>query len=202
MKALMIISLLVTGIARGASCPKSVPQEVDSVVILFDGLMTAELNLRLLERSIGESIKNRCGENKVLLINSYYGKSSARKVTKCLQTLQQKTKKKLKFMAIGHSFGAGKGVMNFIENFQKKKMNLDDVITFDPRGYSYKYTNPGLPTVKNFVNIYQRRPLAGKKVKNADYEIDVTGESSHIDLPKKLGDKALSQLSASFQCAI
>ena len=69
--------------------------------------------------------------------------------------------------------------MNLIKNFQKEKMSLDDVITFDPRGYSIN-TRTGLPTVKNFVNVDQTRPLEGMKVKNADFEVDVTGESSHV----------------------
>ena len=89
-----------------AKCPKNLSKSVDSIVILLDGLMTAELKLRLLERSVGKTIQNRC-ERKMF---SYSTRTTnlLLKTCKMPQKLQKNSQKKLKMTALAIVLAEGK----------------------------------------------------------------------------------------------
>ena len=172
------------------------------LLINFDGLGASEFGIKILENNISSKIKTRCTSKEVQAITFHYGKRGTRKAYDCAKRLAKRYPP-LSINILGHSYGSGKGVFNFLKNsVDESIIDIDNAVTFDPRGYSHKYTNPGLPHVNNFVNIFQTKPLKGMKVKGANFERDVTGRGiTHGNLPKTKGDLALSKLTYKLQCA-
>jgi len=169
------------------------------VVVLFDGLGTNELGSKLLQKDVGEIIENRCSREHITFVNFHYGKPGAKKALNCLKSFKSSFGKSVSFHTVDHSFGAGKGVMNLLE-ISRGVVTYQNVITFDPRGYSYRYKNPGNAIVENFINIYQTIPLAGRPVEGADFELNA-GASGHMSLPMKEGPRALKHLRGRLTCA-
>lgn len=201
---LIALSALFLNTYAFAQCEKELKEakekNISTLIITFDGLATAELKMRLLQKTFVKAAKKACGKDQVIGADFYYSKSSAKEAFACAQSFVKEFGANARINVVGHSFGAGKGVFNFLENAQASGMNVDNVVTFDPRGYSYQYANPGAPTVHHFVNIYQKIPLAGMLVAGADKEFNVTGKTSHIRLPRKFSDFALEQTVGSLNC--
>lgn len=172
-----------------------------TLIITFDGLGTAELGMGVLQRRVVKKVEERCGENQVASKDFYYSKRGAKKAVACALSFKKEFGDSLSLHIMGHSFGAGKGVFNFIKEAKKSGLNIENAITFDPRGYSYKYSAPSKRIVSNFINIYQKIPLAGRPVKGADFERVVTGKASHVGLPRVFGDMALANTIGDLSCA-
>ena len=187
-----------------ASCERALEQAqvglgAPLVVVLFDGLGTNEMGSKLLLRDLGSKIQERCEHENLHFVHFHYGKAGARRALDCLQAFKQNFDQEVSFQAIGHSFGAGKGVMNLLD-ISRGKIQFDNVLTFDPRGDSYRYKNPGRSQVTRFINVYQSLPLAGRPVAGADQEI-FAGPSGHMSLPRKKGDEALRFVVGRLSCA-
>lgn len=202
--AIVVSMLSLAFMTCQADCPEELQEaRLQSaspiVVVLFDGLGTNELGSKLLQKDFGEVIERRCSREHITFVNFHYGKSGARKALSCLQSFKSAFGKSVSFHTIGHSFGAGKGVMNLLE-ISKGVLQFQNAITFDPRGYSYRYKNPGKSVVEKFINIYQTIPLAGRPVANANFELNA-GASGHMSLPKKTGELALAQVVGRLTCA-
>jgi pimeloyl-ACP methyl ester carboxylesterase len=170
------------------------------VVIQFDGLGTNEMGTRLLQRAIGSKLENRCSREHVTIVNFHYGKAGVERAMQCLESFRQRFGTRASFHLVGHSFGAGIGVINLLER-STNKLRFQNVVTFDPRGGTYRYSSPGSAQVDRFINIYQRTPLAGRTVTGASFEEDVTGKSGHVRLPFNMGDLALSKVGGRLSCA-
>ncbi len=203
MKTLLILVSLCLVLTAKANCPAQLKEAINedrsTLIITFDGLMTAELKAKLLQKSFVKEAKNLCGDS-IIGADFYYSKAKAKKAVQCALSFKKEFGSSFRLNLVGHSFGAGKGVFNFLKEAKKKNLQVDNVVTFDPRGYSYRYSNPGSPLVNHFINIYQKVPLAGMKVKGADKEFNVTGQASHIALPRKLSSFALSKTLGSLNC--
>jgi hypothetical protein len=183
-------------------CPKFSSNKQKALLINFDGLGASEFGIKILESAISKKIKKRCNSIEVKSVNFHYGKRGARAAYDCAKTLL-KEHPSLSVNIFGHSYGGGKGVFNFLDNSVAESIvDVENAVTFDPRGYSYEYSNPGKPMVNNFVNLYQRKSLKGMVVKGADFEQDSTGNNvTHGNLPKTKGNLALSKLTNTLQCA-
>lgn len=205
MKTPLIFALLLITFNSYSQCPELLKEAKENgasnLIITFDGLGTAELKMGVLQKRVVSKIKDRCGSKNISSKDFYYGKDAAKEAIACAQSFSKAFGGRFSLHVLGHSFGAGKGVFNFIEEAEKKGQYIENIVTFDPRGYSYKYANPGKEVVGNFVNIYQKVPLAGKKVKNADKEFNVTGMSSHVGLPRKFATLALESMEGALRCA-
>lgn len=172
-----------------------------TLIITFDGLGTAEFGMGVLQKRVVKKVEERCGENQVVSQDFYYSKKGAKKAVNCALSFKKEFGDALGLHIMGHSFGAGKGVFNFIEGAKKAGLSIENAITFDPRGYDYKYSAPSKKVVSNFINIYQKVPLAGRPVKGADFERVVTGKASHVGLPRVFGDMALANTVGDLSCA-
>ncbi|MCF8059549.1 MAG: hypothetical protein K9K67_09650 [Bacteriovoracaceae bacterium] len=205
MKMPIALTLLFLTVNSYSQCPELLKEAKEkgasSLIITFDGLGTAEFGLGVLQKRVISKIKDRCGAKNISSMEFYYSKEGAKDAMVCAKSFSKAFGGRFTLHVLGHSFGAGKGVFNFIEEAQKADQYIENVVTYDPRGYSYKYENPGKGTVGNFVNIYQKVPLSGRKVKNADSEFDVTGKSSHVSLPKKFANLAMENLEGALSCA-
>lgn len=176
-------------------------QRPKALIINFDGLFISEFGGQLLHHNIGKKIVSKCRNKEVISTTFYYGKSSAKKAYLCAKQLKEKFPK-LSINVFGHSYGGGKGVFNFLDELVDDALfTLDNVVTFDPRGYSYQYENPGTQYIKKFINIYQRNPLRGMLVQNANYQEDVTGTADHGSLPKVHAQKVMKKLVKGLSCA-
>lgn len=199
----MIIFILLNGEVF-ANCPSLLKEakKNDSSILLinFDGLGTAELGLKVLERRISKKIKKRCGK-KVVFKSFHYGDSGSDQAVSCAESFNEYFGPQFSLNIFGHSYGGGKGVFNFLSLAKKTNLQIINAVTFDPRGDSYQYTNPGNSLVSNFINFFQRIPLAGMVVENADYEFDVTGKTSHISLPKDFSEQTLNLMVGDLTCA-
>lgn len=199
-ESFLLITLLFSNVLF-AKCPETISSKTKSIIINFDGLGASEFGLKILERHVSKEIKSSCLNQEVLSLTFHYTKRGASNAIECVKVLQKTTPSQISINTFGHSFGGGKGVMNFIYEAKNQNIQIENVVTFDPRGYSYRYTNPGAPLVKNFVNIYQRYPLKGMQVQNADFEKDVTGETNHGDIPKDFKEMAIENLIGHLSCA-
>lgn len=188
-----------------ANCEKLLEEAkkkgASTLIVAFDGLGTAELNMGVLERTFAKTAIERCGEERVIAEDFYYSKKGAKKAVACAVSFKKAFGRDFELNVVGHSFGAGKGVFNFFKEAKGKGLVAANAITFDPRGYDYKYARPSKNEVRNFVNIYQQIPLAGRTVKGADFEKNVTGKASHVGLPRGFSDLALSQMVGELACA-
>lgn len=200
----IIITLALFGslsVIAKTKCPEFTTNKSKVLLVNFDGLGASELGLKILERNISSRIKDRCSSLEVHSVTYHYGKRGAKKAYQCAKQIFD-NHPNISINIFGHSFGGGKGVFNFLNKVQNESiLEVENAVTFDPRGYTYRYTNPGSPYVNNFINIYQRNPLRGMKVKNTDFEIDVTGTSSHGNLPKNHWQTALKNLEGSLSCS-
>lgn len=204
MKNALAITLALTSIGTLANCEKLLEQAKrenrPQLVLTFDGLATAELGMKVLEHTFIKEYERECPRRPIMTKTFYYSKSGAKKAVACAQSFKDEFGDRAKLSIVGHSFGAGKGVFNFIEAARKSDLFIENAVTFDPRGYDYKYSAPSKSLVGNFVNIYQKFPLAGRKVKGADYEANVTGRTSHVGLPGKFSDLALAHVKGYLKC--
>lgn len=173
----------------------------NTLIIAFDGLGTAEFGMGVLRRRVVSKVEERCGANRISSEDFYYSKKGAKKAVACAKAFEKEFGSSFSLHVMGHSFGAGKGVFNFIKAAKGTGLNIENAITFDPRGYSYKYSAPSKKQVENFVNIYQNVPLAGRPVKGADFERNVTGKASHVGLPRVMADMALENVIGGLSCA-
>lgn len=200
----MALALGVFGMNAQASCEKELKEAIakDSpiLIVTFDGLGTAEFGMKVLKRTFYKTAENRCGD-RVANADFYYSKKGAKSAVACAKSFQKHFGSEFELNVVGHSFGGGKGVFNFLKEAKGQGLKVANAVTFDPRGYSYKYSNPGAPLVRNFVNIYQKVPLAGMLVKGADFETNVTGKASHVGLPRTFSDLALSKMVGKISCA-
>lgn len=204
-KEAVIATLFFMGLTAQAQCEKLLAEAkqrpTSTLVIAFDGLGTAEFGMGVLRRRVVSKIEERCPKNTIASEDFYYSKNGAKKAMACALAFQKEIGSSVSFQVMGHSFGAGKGVFNFIENAKAHGLTIENAITFDPRGYSYKYAAPSKSVVENFVNLYQKVPLAGRPVKGADFERNVTGKASHVALPRKMADLALDNVIGDLSCA-
>ena len=199
---LALISLFIS-LTATANCEKELTRAKNdnspNLIITFDGLGTAEFGMKVLERRFVGLAQKKCSK-KLISANFYYSKNGAKKAIKCAQSFADTFGSRFSLSVVGHSFGAGKGVMNFIEQAEDTTLYIENTITFDARGYSYKYSAPAKSVSGNFINIYQKIPLAGQKVKGADHEFDVTGKTSHVGLPKDFSKLALDYTEGALYC--
>lgn len=204
MKSPLIIACLIaaTPLFAKTECPIFSTTKPKVLLINFDGLGASEFNIKILEKNISQKIIRRCSSKEVHSATFHYGKRGALAAYQCAKKLRE-SNPLLSISVFGHSFGGGKGVFNFLQNTVKESIiDIENAVTFDPRGYSYRYQNPGNPYVDNFINIYQRKPLRGMQVKGSDFESNVTALGvTHGNLPKTKGDLALKQLRGSLTCA-
>ncbi len=205
-KLCLVLGLILLSIASQANCDKllaSARQNGSSTLIIaFDGLGTAEMGMGVLQRRLVDKVKERCGANKIASQDFYYSKRGAQKAVNCALAFHKEFGSSLSLHVVGHSFGAGKGVFNFIKAAKNTTpLVIENAITFDPRGYSYRYSAPSKKKVENFVNIYQKIPLAGRPVKGADFERVVTGKASHVGLTRVFSDMALANSIGGLSCA-
>lgn len=200
----LLVTLAALPTLAFAECDKELAEakknDSSILIITFDGLGTAEFGMKVLKNTFFETAQERCG-NKVANGNFYYSKKGAKKAIACAKSFKKAFGKDFELNVAGHSFGAGKGVFNFLSAAKKEGLKVTNAVTFDARGYSYKYSNPGKSQVRNFVNIYQKVPLAGQIVKGADFEQNVTGKASHVGLPRGFSDLALSKMVGELACA-
>lgn len=205
MVALAAIALFIPANPAFSQCEKLLESAkktgAQTLIIAFDGLGTAELGMGVLKRRVIKKVEERCGEKNIAAQSFYYSKRGAKKAVNCALSFKKACGPSTTLHIMGHSFGAGKGVFNFITEAKKKGLSIENAITFDPRGYSYKYSAPSKTTVSNFVNIYQQVPLAGRPVKGADFERIVTGKASHVALPRVFADMALANSVGDLSCA-
>lgn len=200
----LILAMTALAATSYAECDKELKEakkkDSNVLILTFDGLGTAELGMKVLKRTFYKTASERCGD-KVANGDFYYSKRGARKAVACAQSFKKHFGNQLEVNIVGHSYGGGKGVFNFLKAAKKAGIKVTNAVTFDARGYSYKYSNPGKSQVRNFVNIYQRVPLAGQLVKGADFQQNVTGEASHVGLPRSFSDLALSKMVGLLSCA-
>ncbi len=204
MKTTLLCLLILVAFNTQAQCEKELREakenNITTLIITFDGLATAEMKMRLLQRTFVKAAKEACGSDRIIGADFYYSKSGAKEAFACAQSFKKEFGSKANINVVGHSFGAGKGVFNFLEHTVKASLRVDNAVTFDPRGYSYRYKNPGPSVVNQFINIYQKVPLAGMLVSGADKEFNVTGKASHIRLPRKFSKLALKNTLGSLNC--
>lgn len=203
MKCPLTLIFLIVSVTATANCEKELNKAKNenspNLIITFDGLGTAEFGMKVLEKRFVGLAQKKC-QKKITSANFYYSKGGAKQAIECAQSFADTFGSKFSLSIVGHSFGAGKGVMNFIEEAEGTTLYIENTITFDPRGYSYKYSAPAKSVSGNFINIYQKVPLAGRKVKGADHEFDVTGKASHVGLPKDFSDLALKHTVGALDC--
>lgn len=206
MKTFFFLFVLLSSQSLFAQCDELVQQARRGsgrpvLMINFDGLGTNEFGMKVLRRHISQEIVSRCGRKNIVVQDYHYGRGGVSSAMSCIRQFDSSFAQGFSLHLFGHSFGAGIGVMNLLDELQGGRTHVENAVTFDPRGNGYSYANPGSQTVKNFINIYQRRPLAGRPVRGANFERDVTGQSSHVALPRNLSAMALAQLKGDLTCA-
>lgn len=179
-----------------------------NLMIVFDGLGTSELGLRVMERHFVAPIKRKCPS---LHSETYhYGEQGRQKARACLIKHQRTFGNRLRVHVAGHSFGAGIGSMLLLKEIRDLDLRIENVVLFDARDMSTdrQYRRNRNETlyqkdsqVEHLINVYQARPLRGYKVAGADVELNYTGRTTHVRLPKKARDEVYQQLIGALSCA-
>jgi len=215
MKTLIAISAFFFFVQVQASCDvelsESISRGQSTLVIIFDGFGTNEMGTQFVERRFVETFKSQCP--KLAVVNFSYKARGIERAFRCYQQFKKAHGTNFSVNLIGHSFGAGYGVVNLSKRIAQAHGQMDNLIFFDARDLKtdFKFLRSGNTTlydlrkirlsVKKIINILQRRGLRGYKIRGAHFEQDVTGQSSHLALPSRLSTLARRQMIASLSCA-
>jgi hypothetical protein len=156
------------------------------VVFSFEGL--ASYLAGFVRNNLVESLPGSYQQRFVAESFAYTGDDQA---VRCLRDYQAVFGKSAKFVVIGHSFGGGIAVPNFLDKLSSSD-ELHAVITLDPRSWTsdsiysrskdlFVFQPKLKPTVRIFLNFFQRGSMPGYKVKGA---VNVPiNDSNHVGMP-------------------
>lgn len=190
---LALSAFLIGNVAQGDSVcrQKAIQAERQGktqLVVSFEGLAGYLLGAPVKNYVVKRALDNGLGTDFVPMDYSWTDTSQA---YQCILDWHRVLGSKMKLVVLGHSFGGPYGVMELLNELKQAGIEVDGVITMDPRGASndfnymasgdrFQFQKPS--NVKTFLNFWQTGGgLTGYEVRGAQ-NFQIHGKT-HVNLP-------------------